>query len=81
MPRRRTTSATPALADRNVISGSAFTGVYLTDNGTNGNIVQNNIIGLNPSATDRLRNQRMGVDINFGSSQTLSAARARASAT
>ena len=53
---RRTTSATPALADRNVISGIAFTGVYFTDNGTNGNFVQNNIIGLNPAGTTRLRN-------------------------
>ena len=51
--------------------GWAFTAVYFTDNGTNGNFVQNNIIGLNPSGTNRLRNQRMGVDINFGASQNL----------
>jgi len=58
-------------ADRNVISGSAFTAVYFTDNGTSGNVVQNNIIGLTPSGATRLRNQRMGVDINLGASTTL----------
>ena len=68
-------------ADRNVISGSAFTAVYFTDNGTNGNVVQNNIIGLTPSGATRLRNQRMGVDINLGASQTPGRRTVRASAT
>ena len=41
---------TSDVADRNVISGSAFTGVYFTDVGTNANRIQGNIIGLNPAA-------------------------------
>ena len=45
----RITSAMSTPAERNVISGSPFTGVYFTDSGTNANFVQNNIIGLNPS--------------------------------
>ena len=72
---------TPAPADRNVISGSAFTGIYFTDVGTNGNLVQNNIIGLTPSGNTRLRNQRMGVDINLGAAQNLIGGAGQASAT
>jgi CSLREA domain-containing protein len=62
---------TPDLADRNVISGSAFTGIYFTDVGTNANLIQNNIIGLNPAGTNRIRNLRMGIDINLGASQNV----------
>jgi len=62
---------TSDIADRNVISGSAFTGVYFTDVGTNANLIQNNIIGLNPAGTNRIRNLRMGIDINLGASQNI----------
>jgi hypothetical protein len=62
---------TTALADRNVISGNAFTGVFLAAAGTSGNLVQNNIIGLNPAGTARVRNLRIGADINLGAASNV----------
>jgi CSLREA domain-containing protein len=61
----------PNLADRNVISGSPASGVYHTHEGTRFNVVQNNIIGLNPSGTDRISNRLEGVDYNLGASDNL----------
>jgi CSLREA domain-containing protein len=60
-----------APADRNVISGNAFTGIYLQDVGTNDNVMMGNIIGLSPDGLRRIRNQRMGVDINLGAKRTI----------
>jgi hypothetical protein len=61
----------PRLADRNVISGSPASGVYHTHEGTRFNVVQNNIIGLNPSGTNRVDNRLEGVDYNLGASDNL----------
>jgi len=60
------TAADPApAADRNVISGNAKTGVGIWHGGTSDNIIYNNIVGLSPDGTRRLKNYRHGVDINF----------------
>jgi len=59
-----------AVADRNVISGNAREGIYLNDAGTNGTQIANNIIGLDPSGTQRRRNWGDGIDINFGVQST-----------
>ena len=58
----------PALADRNVISGNARHGLGIWHEGSSGNVVQNNIIGLNPAGTNKLPNRKHGLDINFGAS-------------
>ncbi|MGH1493349.1 MAG: SdrD B-like domain-containing protein [Acidimicrobiales bacterium] len=55
----------PALADRNVISGNDLRGLLIEQGSTSRNTVQNNVIGLNPSLTDRL-SQRDGLDIQWG---------------
>ncbi|HEX9372378.1 MAG TPA: hypothetical protein VF897_15295, partial [Roseiflexaceae bacterium] len=60
-----------APADRNVISGNARSGVGLWDQGTDDNIIVNNIVGLNPSGTSRLANANHGIDMNFGVSYTI----------
>lgn len=62
---------TPALADRNVISGTYGSGVYLSHPNSNHNVVQNNIIGLSPTADRAVRNHSHGVDLNFGSKYNL----------
>ena len=54
----------PALADRNVISGS-FRGLLIEQGNTSRNTIQNNVIGLNPSLTDRL-GQVIGMDVQWG---------------
>ena len=59
---------TPALADRNVISGCAHRGVIMSFSGTDYNKVQNNLVGLNPSGTAALPNQSHGIDMNYGAS-------------
>lgn len=61
----------PAVADRNVISGNGGKGVALFHAGTNENIISNNIIGLTPAGTARLPNFRHGVDLNFGAAQNV----------
>jgi CSLREA domain-containing protein len=62
---------TPAVANRNVISGNPHQGVAFYEPGTTGNKVQNNIIGLNPAATAAIPNLSHGVDINEGASSNL----------
>jgi parallel beta-helix repeat protein len=54
-----------------VISGNAFTGVYLQDVGTDDNVLMGNIIGLSPDGLRRVRNLRMGVDVNLGAKRTI----------
>lgn len=59
---------TPLRSDRNVISGNADRGVGLFDVGTDGNVIQNNLIGTAPDGTTRLRNCGHGVDVNHDAS-------------
>jgi CSLREA domain-containing protein len=56
------------LADRNVISGNARHGIVTYNEGSNSNVVYNNIIGLSPLGDRRLGNLKHGIDINAGSS-------------
>lgn len=62
---------TSALADRNVISGNARHGIATYAQNTNNNVFQNNIIGLSPDGTRKLRNFKHGIDINSASSSNL----------
>ncbi len=55
----------PALADRNVISGNGLRGLLVEQGNTSRNTIQNNVVGLNPSLSDRLT-QRTGMDIQWG---------------
>jgi len=59
---------TPALGDRNVISGCPHRGVIISYVGTDFNKVQNNLVGLNPSGTAALPNFSHGIDLNYGAS-------------
>ncbi|BCM88216.1 hypothetical protein IAD21_00043 [Abditibacteriota bacterium] len=54
----------------NVISGNQLSGVYITGNGTDTNIVLGNVIGLNPSATAALPNGQ-GIFVVEGARNTL----------
>ena len=56
------------LAGRNVISGNSRHGIVTYNEGSNYNVVYNNIIGLSPDGTRRLANLKHGIDINAGSS-------------
>ena len=58
----------PAIADRNIISGNAASGIYHVGDNTAFNLTRNNIIGLNPLGTGRLNNVLEGVDFNGGAS-------------
>jgi len=57
-----------ALADRNVVSGNSRHGIVTYNEGSNNNVVFNNIIGLSPLGDRRLPNLVHGIDINAGSS-------------
>jgi CSLREA domain-containing protein len=59
---------TTATADRNVISGNPRHGIATYGDGTDSNVVYNNIIGLSPDGLRRVPNLRHGIDINAGSS-------------
>jgi hypothetical protein len=58
-------------AERNVISGTARTGLDFNGDATDNNVVYNNIIGLNPAGNARLQNFRHGIDINAGPSSNI----------
>lgn len=58
-------------ANRNTISGCSHQGVAFYNGATTRNFVQNNIIGLDPTGTQRRQNQSHGVDINGFTSQTM----------
>jgi CSLREA domain-containing protein len=57
---------TPSLADRNVISGNKTVGVKIEQFGSRHNVIQNNIIGLNPAGTNKLPNNA-GFDLQWNS--------------
>ncbi len=67
----RNTIGSPELDDRNVISGVPNRGVQIDHEGTDFNIIQNNIIGLNPTGTENLYNLVMGIDIQWGASSNI----------
>ncbi len=54
----------PTLADRNVISGNGGYAARLNHGETNENLIQNNVVGLNPSLTGKLR-QMHGIDLQW----------------
>ena len=58
-----------------MISGNSQWGVYISDAGTNGNMVANNLIGTNVTGTSPVPNTNNGVDIVFGAQATRLAAR------
>jgi uncharacterized repeat protein (TIGR01451 family) len=57
-----------ALGARNVIAGSQYDGVYISDVGTTGNQVQGNFIGTDVLGTHSLANGRNGVILLAGAS-------------
>ncbi|MEP7378988.1 MAG: LamG-like jellyroll fold domain-containing protein, partial [Chloroflexota bacterium] len=59
------------LSGRNVISGNPRSGMQLTQQGTSFNVVVNNIIGLSPDGTRRLRNLGHGIDNDQGTSDSV----------
>lgn len=60
----------PALADRNVVSGSAADGISLKYEGTEYNRIVNNLIGLNPQGNRNLKNWIHGIDLDTSTSYT-----------
>ena len=67
---KNTVVGTPALEDRNVISGNRTVGVKVEQSRTTDNIVQNNIVGMSPSATTGLGNNA-GFDLQWHSKRTI----------
>ena len=61
----------PGNQHRNVISGNGDRGVGMFEDGTDFNIVQNNVIGLRPDGSARLTNWTHGVDLNWDASDNL----------
>ena len=61
----------PGNQHRNVISGNGDRGVGMFEDGTDFNIVQNNVIGLRPDGSARLTNWSHGVDLNWDASDNL----------
>ncbi len=55
-------------ADRNVISGNAVYGVYLSDSGTSYNLVESNFIGTDATGTYGIANGNDGVIVQSGAS-------------
>lgn len=55
----------------NLISGNNGYGVFIADNGTNGNLVRGNFIGTNASGTAALPNAYAGVNIHGGAQNNL----------
>ncbi len=60
----------PGAEHRNVISGCSEKAITMYGSGTTENTVQNNLIGLDPSGTER-RPSAFGIDLNFGASANL----------
>jgi hypothetical protein len=57
-------------ANRNVISGCAHNGVSLYDYPTKNNLIQNNIVGLDPTGTQARGSVAHGIDLNTGTQYT-----------
>jgi titin len=55
--------------ERNVISGNALVGVWLTDGDTTGNVVAGNYIGINPAGSAALANGWEGVALGGGATR------------
>ncbi len=54
-----------------MISGNGSQGLGIWHENSDGNVVVNNLVGLNPAGTSRLPNLKHGLDINYGSSANL----------
>lgn len=61
----------PGNENRNVISGSSGRGVGVFNPASDNNIIENNIVGLNPAGTAAVLNGSHGIDLNYGASGTL----------
>ena len=55
---------------RNVISGNTNDGIYVTDSGTSGNVIQGNYLGTNSTGTAPVPNGDRGVQIESGATNT-----------
>ena len=55
---------TTALADRNVVSGNSVDGVNLVNEDADYNVVQNNLLGLNPAGTAPIKNWKHGLAVH-----------------
>ncbi|MDQ3537382.1 MAG: hypothetical protein M3415_01080, partial [Actinomycetota bacterium] len=66
----RTVIGGTAPAQRNIISGNAYAGIYTYDAGTSALVIQGNLIGLSPSGVP-LINRGHGVDANAGVNNVL----------
>ena len=56
----------PVAGARNVISGNSNQGITLSENGTNGNVIQGNFIGTNAAGTAALANVFEGIALFSG---------------
>jgi parallel beta-helix repeat protein len=56
------------VAERNVISGNAYTGIWMQGDGTDGNIVMGNYVGITPDGTGDLGNSSSGIQVSHGAS-------------
>ena len=55
---------------RNVISGNSGDGIYLTDSGTDNNVIQGNFIGTTAAGTAALANTDRGIQIESSAAST-----------
>ena len=62
------TTGGASAADRNVISGNAVYGVYISDSGTNDNLAESNFIGTDATGTFGIANGTDGVIVQSGAS-------------
>lgn len=59
-------SRTPGMGPGNVISGNNLHGVWIKDLGSDGTVIQGNIIGLDLTGSNALGNAQDGIAINLG---------------
>ena len=57
-------------ADRNVVTGG-FDGIVIDNPGANGNVFQNNLIGVSPDGSTPWGGQCTGIDFNVGPKNNL----------